>query len=73
MAMDYTAAVYDYLRTLGNPGDEVRTEIRPWLSRTYGLDYRDAARVRRHAMRELKRRRLAERINTRGAYVRILA
>ena len=50
---DYTAADYDYLRSLGDPGDEVVTSIRPWLEKTYGLGYPDAARIRRIAMVEL--------------------
>ena len=70
---DYTAAVYDYLRTLGDPGDEVMTSIRPWLEKTYGLDYPDAARIRRIAMTELTSAGRIERLNTRGRYVRILA
>ncbi|QSR30777.1 hypothetical protein CFI00_09785 [Nocardioides sp. S5] len=69
---DYTAAVYDYLRSLGAPGDEVMTSIRPWLERTYDLGYSDAARVRRSAMTELTAQGKIERLNTRGRYVRIL-
>jgi hypothetical protein len=70
---DYTAAVYDYLRSLGDPGDEVVTSIRPWLERTYGLGYPDAARIRRIAMIELTAQGKIERLNTRGRYVRILS
>jgi hypothetical protein len=33
----WSSIVYDYLRSLGEPGDEVRTAIRPWLEKTYGL------------------------------------
>ncbi len=69
---DYTAAVYDYLLSLGDPGDEVLTSIRPWLEKTYGLGYSDAARIRRIAMVELTARGKIERLNTRGRYVRIL-
>ena len=72
-SIDYTAAVYDYLRTLGDPGDEVMTSIRPWLEKTYGLGYPDEARIRRTAMHELTAQGKVERLNTRGRYVRILA
>lgn len=71
--VDYTAAVYDYLRSLGDPGDEVMTSIRPWLEKTYGLGYPDAARIRRIAMTEVAARGKIERLNTRGGHVRILA
>ncbi len=70
---DYTAIVYDYLRTLGNPGDEVMTAIRPWLEREYGLSYTEAAQARAIAMKELKAQGKVERLNTRSRYVRILA
>lgn len=70
---DYTAAVYDHLRSLGDPGDEVMTSIRPWLEKTYGLGYPDAARVRSVAMAELTAQGKIKRLNTRGRYVRILA
>lgn len=30
---DYTAIVFGCLRSLGEPGDEVMTAIRPWLER----------------------------------------
>jgi hypothetical protein len=68
----FGAPHYDYLRTLGEPGDEVKTAIRPWLEKTYGLSYAQAAKARSLAMKKLKMRCLAERFNTRGAYVRIL-
>ena len=68
----WTSEVYGYLRTLGDPGDEVRTEVRPWLQREHGLTYREAVRIRATAMKSLKRLGLAERINVRGRYVRIL-
>jgi hypothetical protein len=48
------------------------TSIRPWLEKTYGLGYPDAARIRRIAMNELTAQRKVERLNTRGRYVRIL-
>ncbi|MGH3434210.1 MAG: hypothetical protein ACRDQB_15375 [Thermocrispum sp.] len=51
---NYTAIVDHYLRTLGNPRDEVMTAIRPWLERDYGLSYAEAARVRSIALNELK-------------------
>ncbi len=70
---DYTSIVYDYLRSLGEPGDEVMTAIRPWLEREYGLSYAEAARARSVAMKELKQQGKAERLNTRSRYVRILA
>lgn len=70
--VDYTAAVYEYLRSLGDPGDEVMTSIRPWLEQTYSLGYPDAARIRRVAMNELTAQGKVERLNTRGRYVRIL-
>lgn len=70
---DYTAIVYDYLRSLGDPGDEVITSIRPWLEQTYGLGYPHAARVRRIAMKELTAQGKVERLNTRSRYVRIIA
>ncbi len=49
------------------------TSIRPWLEKTYGLGFSDAARVRRIAMNELTAQGKVERLNTRGRYVRILA
>jgi hypothetical protein len=69
---DYTAAVYEYLGSLGGPGDEVRTAIRPWLEKKYSLTYREAAHARAVAMQELRAPGRVERLNTRGAYVRIL-
>lgn len=70
---NYTAAVYDYLRTLGDPGDEVMTAIRPWLQREFGLSYAEAARARSTAMKELKAQGKAVRLNVRSRYVRILS
>lgn len=70
---DYTTIVYDYLRSLGEPGDEVMTSIRPWLESEYGLTYAEAARARAVAMKTLKAEGRAERLNTRSRYVRILA
>lgn len=70
---DYTEIVYGYLRSLGEPGDEVMTAIRPWLERTYGLSYAEAAKARSVAMKQLKADGRAERLNTRSRYVRILA
>lgn len=70
---DYTAIVYEYLRSLGEPGDEVMTEIRPWLEREYGLTYAEAAKARSEAMKQLKAQGKVERLNVRSRYVRILA
>ncbi len=70
---NYTAIVYDYLRSLGDPGDEVMTAIRPWLEREHGLSYAEAARARSKAMKELKAQGKVERLNTRSRYVRILS
>jgi hypothetical protein len=69
---DWTEIVYDYLRTLGNPGDEVQTAIRPWLEKEYGLTNSQAQAARRIAMNELQRQGRAERLNIRSRYVRIL-
>lgn len=71
--MDYTQQVYDYLRTLGDPGDEVLSRIKPWLKATYGLSEDEAVRVRKVAMDVLTARGVIQRINVRGPYVRILA
>ena len=68
----WTSEVYGYLRTLGGPGDEVRTEVRPWLQREHGMTHREARRVRAKAMKDLKELGLAQRINVRGPYVRLL-
>lgn len=70
---DYIQAIYDHIRESGAPDDVVRTDIFPWLQARYGLSRTDAARIRRQAMKELKRRGLVERINTRGPNVQILA
>lgn len=70
---DYTEIVYAYLRSLGEPGDEVMTAIRPWLEGEYGLSYAEARRARSLAMKELRAQGRAERLNTRSRYVRILA
>lgn len=70
---DYVEAVYTYLRTLGDVGDEVRTEIRPYLTKEFGLSHAEARRVRSRAMKELRARGMVERLNVRGPYVRILA
>lgn len=70
--MDYTNQVYDYLRTLGEPGDEVISHIKPWLKATYGLSEREAVRARKTAMETLSARGLIQRINVRGPYVRIV-
>lgn len=69
---DYTRAVYDYLRTLGDVGDEVRTEIHPYLMKKFDLTPEEAQKARAQAMRDLKARGMVERLNTRGCYVRIL-
>ena len=69
---DYVQVVYDYIHTLGDVGDEVRTEIWPHLSKKFDLTPAEATRARRRAMRELTNRGLVERLNTRGPYVRIL-
>jgi hypothetical protein len=69
---DYTSQVYDYLRTLGEPGDEVLSRIKPWLKATYGLSEQDAVLARKVAMETLTDRGLIQRINIRGPYVRIL-
>jgi hypothetical protein len=63
--------VYDYIHTLGNVGDEVRTEIWAYLSKKFDLTPAEATRARRQAMRELTDRGLIERLNTRGPYARI--
>jgi len=68
--VDIVAAVLGYIRTLGEPGEEVRTAIKPWLMQTFGMDDAEAQRWRRRAMRELAGK--IERINVRGPYVRIL-
>lgn len=44
---DYTQAVYDYLLTLGEPGDEVRTRIWPYLQEKFDLTPEEATRARR--------------------------
>jgi len=62
----WTSTVYDYLRTLGDPGDEVRTEVRPWLQREHGLTHREAAPIRARSMKSLKELGLVQRINVRG-------
>lgn len=67
--VDYTTAVYEYLRTLGDPGDEVVTSIRPWLEKTYGLGYPEAARIRRVAMNELTAQGKVERLNGGATFV----
>ena len=72
-APDYIQAIYDHIRESGGPGDVVRTDIFPWLQTRYGLSRTDAARIRRQAMKELRRRGLVERINIRGPNVHILA
>lgn len=69
---DYAQVVYDYIHTLGDVGDEVRTQIWPYLSKKFDLTPAEATRARRHAMRQLTNRGLIERLNTRGPYVRIL-
>jgi len=70
--IDYTQRVYDYLRTLGDPGDEVLSRIKPWLKSSYGMTEREAVQVRKLAMEALTTRGLVERVNIRGPYVRIL-
>ncbi|NIK54649.1 hypothetical protein [Kribbella shirazensis] len=70
--LDFTNQVYDYLRTLGEPGDEVISRIKPWLKATYGLDEREAVHARKIAMGRLFARGLIHRVNARGPYVRIL-
>jgi hypothetical protein len=69
---DYTRAVYDYLRTLGDVGDEVRTAIHPHLMKKFDLPPDEAQRIRAHAMHDLKARGMVERRNVRGPYVKIL-
>jgi hypothetical protein len=69
---DYAEAVYDHLRESGDVGDEVVTDIHPWLMRTYSLTAREAARIRRRAMVELRRSGRVERLNVRGRRARIV-
>ncbi len=69
---DYTQEVYDYVSSLGKVGDVVKTAIHPWLMETYGLNRAEARAARGHAMKELKRRGLVERINVRSRALRIL-
>ena len=70
---DYTRAVYDYLRTLGDVGDEVPTAIHPHLMKKFDLTPEEAQSIRARAMRDLAARGMVERLNTRGPYVKILA
>jgi hypothetical protein len=70
--IDYTSRVYDYLRTLGEPGDEVISRIKPWLKATYGMTEAEAVQARKTAMNTLTSRGLIQRVNVRGPYVRIL-
>jgi hypothetical protein len=70
---DYTRAVYDYLRTLGRVHEVVPTAIHPFLIKKFDLTPAEARRVRAQVMRDLKARGMAERLNTRGRYVEILA
>lgn len=70
---DYTEAVYQYIRTLGDPRDEVMTSIRPWLEKTYKLTNSEAQSIRRKAMEELASDRRVVRLNVRSRYVKILA
>lgn len=69
---DYTAAVYDYLRTLGDVGDEVPTAIHPHLVNKFNLTPEEAHRIRAQAMRDLTARGVVDRLNVRGPYIRIL-
>ena len=70
--LDYTQAIYNHIRESGSPGDNVLTDIHPWLRSEYGLSATDAARIRRKAMIELTARGLVERVNVRTRYVTIL-
>lgn len=64
---DYTRAVYNHLRTLGDVGGpEFKTDIHPWLMHKFDLGADEAHSVRSRAMHELKERGMVERINTRG-------
>lgn len=69
---DYTRAVYDYLRTLGDVGDEVFTAIHPYLMKKFDLTPEEARTARAQAMRELNARGMVERRNTRSRYLKIL-
>jgi hypothetical protein len=53
---DYTRAVYDYLRSLGEVGDEVRTAIHPYLTKKFDLTPEEAHRAWAQAMRDLTTR-----------------
>jgi hypothetical protein len=64
---DYTRAVYNHLRTLGDVGGpEFKTDIHPWLMHKFDLDAGEAHSVRSRVMQELKERGMVERINVRG-------
>jgi hypothetical protein len=64
---DYTRAVYEHLRTLGEVGGpEFKTDIHPWLMKKYKLTNEEAHAVRERVMQELKGRGMVERLNTRG-------
>jgi len=69
---DYTRAVYDYLRTLGDVGEVVPTAIHPYLMAKFDLTPEQAHRVRAQAMLNLKTRGMVKRLNTRGRHVEIL-
>ncbi len=64
---DYTRAVYDHLRTIGEVGgSEFKTDIHPWLVQKFDLGADEAHAIRAQVMQELKDRGMVERINTRG-------
>lgn len=64
---DYTRAVYNHLRTLGDVGGpEFKTDIHPWLMQKFDLGAAEAQSVRAKVMRQLRERGMVERINTRG-------
>jgi hypothetical protein len=55
-------------RAVSSSGDEVVTDIHPWLMGTYGLTAGEAARIRRRAMVKLRRSGRVERLKrTRAA------
>jgi hypothetical protein len=69
---DWTELIYQHYRESGDPGDEILTDTRPWLTATYGIEPDEARRIRDRANKELKRQRRIERVNVRTRRLRIL-
>lgn len=72
MTSEYTMAVYEYLRTLGEPGETVFTDVAKFLQDEFDIPDEKLISTRTKVSHELRDLGLAERPKTRTRYMTIL-